>query len=60
MLAAVEREATPLGELFISTEEINAPMRALLGASGYVASGAIDRINEPGNAELIFHKRLIV
>ena len=59
LVAAAERAAAPFGELFISTETINGPMRALLGAAGYVPSGAIEHINEPGNAELLFYKRLV-
>lgn len=58
LVIAAEREAEAFGELFISTEEINAPMRALLLAAGYVASGTVEHINVPGNAELIFYKRL--
>lgn len=58
LLARVEREAAPYGELFVSTEEINAPMRALLVAAGYGPSGSIENVNPPGNAELVYYKRL--
>jgi len=58
LLERVERAALPDGELFVSTEEINGPMRSLLSAAGYEPSGSIDRINEPGNAELVYYKRL--
>lgn len=59
LVADAERAAVAHGELFISTETINAPMRALLLAEGYEPSGSIDHINGPGNAELIFYKRLV-
>ena len=58
LVRAAEREAGTFGELFISTEEVNAPMRALLRAAGYEPSGSVEHINAPGNAELIFYKRL--
>jgi GNAT superfamily N-acetyltransferase len=58
LLARVEETAAPYGELFVSTEERNAPMRALLARAAYDAAGAIDRLNEPGNLELVYHKRL--
>jgi GNAT superfamily N-acetyltransferase len=58
LLGAVERAAQPCGELFVSTEATNAPMRALLARFGYAPSGSIDNINEPGNAELVYHRRL--
>ncbi len=58
LVAAAEREAARYGELFVSTEQINAPMRALLAQLGYAPSGSIDNINAPGNRELVYHKRL--
>lgn len=58
LLLAVERAAAAYAELFVSTEAINAPMQALLAVHGYVPSGSIDNINAPGNAELVFYKRL--
>jgi len=59
LLGAVERAAATHRELFVSTETINAPMQALLVRAGYAHSGSIDNINAPGNAELVFHKRLV-
>jgi len=41
-----------------STEERNAPMQAMLARRGYRPSGSIDNVNEPGNLELIYYKRL--
>ena len=58
LLHAVEDAVRPGGELFISTEARNAPMQALLAKLGYVPSGSIENVNEPGNAELVYHKRL--
>lgn len=58
LVRAVERAVARDRELFISTEATNAPMRALLAKLGYLASGFVENVNEPGNAELIFHKRL--
>lgn len=58
LLAAVEEAASGFGELFVSTEQINVPMQRLLASLGYERSGAIDRINAPGNLELVFYKRL--
>ncbi len=58
LLARVETAAASLGELFVSTEHVNAPMRALLGAMGYAPSGSIENVNAAGNPELVFHKRL--
>ena len=42
--------------LFISTNESNAPMRALLAKLGYAASGMILNL-DPGDPELVFVKR---
>ncbi len=58
LLRAVERAASAFGELFVSTETINTPMQALLATHGYEPSGKIDNVNAPGNAELVFYKRL--
>jgi GNAT superfamily N-acetyltransferase len=58
LLAAVEAAAAPHGELFVSTEQKNAPMQALLAGLGYVPSGAVDHVNEPGNLELVYYTRL--
>ena len=58
LIRAVESAAREYGELFVSTEAINAPMQALLAKLGYGASGSIDNLNEPGNAELVYYKRL--
>ena len=58
LVRAVESATRAAGELFASTEAINAPMQALLAKLGYAASGSIDNVNEPGNAELVYNKRL--
>ncbi|MDQ2858650.1 MAG: GNAT family N-acetyltransferase [Candidatus Eremiobacteraeota bacterium] len=58
LLERVELDAAPHGELFVSTESINAPMQALLLRLAYIRSGSIDNINAPGNPELIYHKHL--
>lgn len=58
LLARVERAAAGERELFVSTEERNEPMRAMLAAANYEPSGSVDHINAPGNAELIYFKRL--
>lgn len=55
LLRAVEAELSP-GRLFISTEEGNAPMRALLAKDGWTPSGQIDGINSSGFAELFFYR----
>ena len=46
---------TPL--LWTSTNESNAPMRALLAAEGYIPSGAVEGLDE-GDPELFFRKRV--
>jgi hypothetical protein len=46
---------TPL--LWTSTNESNAPMRALLAAHGYIPSGAVEGLDE-GDPELFFRKRV--
>lgn len=48
---------SPTPMLWTSTNESNAPMRALLAAEGYIPSGAIEGIDE-GDPELIFRKRV--
>jgi GNAT superfamily N-acetyltransferase len=60
LLRAVEEAVAASGahELFVSTEAINAPMQALLASERYAPSGSIDNLNEPGNAELVYYKRL--
>ena len=40
-------------ELWTSTNESNAPMRALLAHSGFIESGRIDNL-DPGDPELIY------
>lgn len=59
LVRAAEAAARAHGELFISTETINSPMRALVLAEGYAPSGAVDHINAPENPELFFYKRLL-
>lgn len=59
LLGAAEGAASSRGELFVSTEAINAPMQALLARAGYKPSGSIDNLNAPGNAELLYYKRLV-
>ena len=58
LLAAAERDAARFSELFVSTERINAPMRALLASRAYAYSGALDNINAPDNLEYVYYKRL--
>jgi GNAT superfamily N-acetyltransferase len=41
--------------IFTSTNESNAPMRALLARDGWTASGQIDNL-DPGDPELVFVK----
>ncbi len=43
--------------IFTSTNESNAPMRALLAKRGYLTSGRIDNL-DPGDPELVFVKFL--
>ena len=42
-------------KLFVSTNESNTPMRALLAKHGYVPSGFIENLDE-GDLELFFFK----
>ncbi len=34
-------------------------MQALLARAGYKSSGSIENLNAPGNAELVYYKRLV-
>jgi GNAT superfamily N-acetyltransferase len=56
ILAAIER-ARHRDRLFTSTNESNAPMRALLERRGYQPSGTIANL-DPGDPELVFVKFL--
>ena len=42
--------------LVISTEETNAPMRALLAGRGYTVSGVLHGLNGDGPAEVFYYK----
>ncbi len=44
---------SPGKRVWTSTNESNAPMRALLGSAGFVESGRVDNL-DPGDPELIF------
>ncbi|HEY1632012.1 MAG TPA: GNAT family N-acetyltransferase [Rhizomicrobium sp.] len=55
LLTAVERDVQGR-VLFTSTNESNAPMRALLLKRGYAPSGRIENL-DPGDPELVFVKR---
>jgi ribosomal protein S18 acetylase RimI-like enzyme len=46
------------GRLFVSTEEDNAAMLALLGGSGWTRAGAVAGVNADGKAELFLYKDL--
>ena len=46
-------ETTQAPKVFTSTNESNAPMRALLGGLGWVGCGWIDHL-DPGDPELIY------
>jgi GNAT superfamily N-acetyltransferase len=56
LLGAIERAVTG-DRIFTSTNESNAPMRALLDKRGYKASGRVENI-DPGDPELVFVKSL--
>jgi len=56
ILMAIER-AVNADRLFTSTNESNAPMRALLENRGYKASGRIEHLDD-GDTELVFVKFL--
>jgi GNAT superfamily N-acetyltransferase len=42
--------------LVVSTEETNAPMRALLAGRGYTVSGVLHGLNGDGPAEVFYYK----
>lgn len=48
---------SPTDLLWTSTNESNAPMRALLAAEGFIASGAVEGLDD-GDPELFFRKRV--
>jgi hypothetical protein len=48
---------SPTELLWTSTNESNAPMRALLAAEAFIPSGAVEGIDE-GDPELFFRKRV--
>ena len=48
---------SPTELLWTSTNESNAPMRALLAAEGYIPSGAVEGLDE-GDPEMFFRKRV--
>ena len=48
---------SPTAILWTSTNESNAPMRALLAAGEYIPSGAVEGLDE-GDPELFFRKRV--
>ena len=54
LLSAIERSVHG-DRLFTSTNESNAPMRALLAKRGYIASGRIENLDD-GDPELVFVK----
>ncbi len=56
ILEAIERACSE-DRLFTSTNQSNAPMRALLAKRGYAASGRIENL-DPGDPELVFVKFL--
>ena len=47
----------PEGKLFTSTNESNAPMRALCEQLGFVRSGYIDNLDD-GDPEIVYFKRV--
>jgi GNAT superfamily N-acetyltransferase len=51
-------QIVPSEKLFTSTNESNAPMRALCERLGYVKSGWIDNLDD-GDPEIIYFKRLV-
>jgi GNAT superfamily N-acetyltransferase len=55
MLHAVEK-MIPAGRLFVSTEEDNAPMLALLPREGWKNAGSVAGANEGNRAEVFFYK----
>jgi GNAT superfamily N-acetyltransferase len=56
ILRHLEAES-PTAILWTSTNESNAPMRALLAAEGYIPSGMVEGLDE-GDPELFFRKRV--
>ncbi len=50
-------DISPTELLWTSTNESNAPMRALLAAEGFIASGAVEGLDD-GDPELFFRKRV--
>lgn len=54
LMAACE-DAHDDDRMFTSTNESNAPMRALLARAGYQVSGVIENL-DPGDPELVFVK----
>jgi GNAT superfamily N-acetyltransferase len=56
LLRAIEQNCDS-DKLFTSTNESNAPMRALLARCGYAQSGRIENL-DPGDPELVFVKFL--
>lgn len=54
LMAACEEQHDD-DRLFTSTNESNAPMRALLAKAGYQVSGVIENL-DPGDPELVFVK----
>jgi GNAT superfamily N-acetyltransferase len=59
LLHAVERQIGS-GRLFVSTEEDNAAMLALLPREGWTVAGAVAGANEGDRAEVFFYKDLNV
>lgn len=56
LVAAVEAWS-PTEKIFTSTNESNAPMRALLDRLGYIYSGTVDNLDE-GDPERFYFKQL--
>ena len=48
---------SPEGKLFTSTNESNAPMRALCAQLGFVRSGIIENLDD-GDPEIVYFKRV--
>lgn len=58
LLRAVEERIAP-GRLFISTEEINAPMLQLLSSDGWTPAGCVRGVNDNGAAECFFYRDVV-
>ncbi len=58
LLRAVERRVG-VGRLFVSTEEDNAAMLALLPREGWAHAGAVAGANDGDRAEVFFYKDLL-